>query len=44
MRLAEDCNKVVAAKFFPVDGPDGRQYPLCETDYFRRVGGSDGGR
>jgi hypothetical protein len=27
----------VAAKFFPVEGPEGRQYPLCETDYFRRL-------
>lgn len=27
----------MAAKFFPVDGPGGRQYPLCETDYFRRL-------
>lgn len=32
-----DCGKVVAAKFFPVDGPAGVQYPLCETDYFRRL-------
>jgi LIM domain len=29
---------VVASKFFPVDGDDGEgQYPLCETDYFRRL-------
>ncbi|EGG12495.1 uncharacterized protein MELLADRAFT_46530 [Melampsora larici-populina 98AG31] len=36
----QDCNKVVASKFFPVDaGLDGKtQYPLCETDYFRRLG------
>lgn len=33
----QDCNKIVAAKFFPVDGADGKQYPLCETDYFRRL-------
>ncbi|GAA5907653.1 uncharacterized protein JCM6883_001848 [Sporobolomyces salmoneus] len=35
----QDCNKVVAAKFFPIDSPDGsgRQVPLCETDYFRRL-------
>ena len=33
----QDCDKIVASKFFPVDGPDGRQYPLCETDYFRRL-------
>ncbi|KAF2105399.1 rho-type GTPase-activating protein-like protein [Lophiotrema nucula] len=32
-----DCNKIVASKFFPVpDKPPG-QYPLCETDYFRRL-------
>ncbi|KAI8451109.1 hypothetical protein BY996DRAFT_6432242 [Phakopsora pachyrhizi] len=36
----QDCGKVVASKFFPVDGgPDNKsQYPLCETDYFRRLG------
>ncbi|GAA5941120.1 hypothetical protein JCM1841_003063 [Sporobolomyces salmonicolor] len=35
----QDCNKIVAAKFFPIDSPDGsgRQLPLCETDYFRRL-------
>jgi hypothetical protein len=27
----------VASKFFPIDGPDGRQQPLCERDYFRRL-------
>ncbi|KAF2793125.1 RhoGAP-domain-containing protein [Melanomma pulvis-pyrius CBS 109.77] len=32
-----DCGKIVASKFFPVpDRPPG-QYPLCETDYFRRL-------
>ncbi|KAI4923594.1 uncharacterized protein J4E92_007568 [Alternaria infectoria] len=32
-----DCGKIVASKFFPVpDKPPG-QYPLCETDYFRRL-------
>lgn len=33
----QECGKVVASKFFPVpdEGPD--QYPLCETDYFRRL-------
>ncbi|KAI9798957.1 MAG: hypothetical protein M1833_004310 [Piccolia ochrophora] len=33
-----DCGQIVASKFFPVDdeGGDG-QYPLCETDYFRRL-------
>lgn len=34
----QDCGKVVASKFFPVDGVDGKQYPLCETDYFKRLG------
>ncbi|BGP32005.1 Rho-type GTPase activating protein Rga1 [Rhodotorula toruloides] len=34
-----DCGKMVAAKFFPIDASDGsgRQVPLCETDYFRRL-------
>ncbi|KAG9312979.1 hypothetical protein JVU11DRAFT_6416 [Chiua virens] len=32
-----DCGEVVAAKFFPIDGPDGKQQPLCERDYFRRL-------
>ncbi|KAG8735117.1 hypothetical protein FRC10_010969 [Ceratobasidium sp. 414] len=32
-----DCNSVVASKFFPIDGPDGRQQPLCERDYFKRL-------
>ncbi|EIN06077.1 RhoGAP-domain-containing protein [Punctularia strigosozonata HHB-11173 SS5] len=32
-----DCGTVVASKFFPIDGPDGKQYPLCERDYFRRL-------
>ncbi|GAB1518359.1 Rho-type GTPase activating protein Rga1 [Rhizoctonia solani] len=32
-----DCNSVVASKFFPIDGPDGRQHPLCERDYFKRL-------
>ncbi|KAF9735911.1 hypothetical protein PMIN06_012820 [Paraphaeosphaeria minitans] len=32
-----DCGKIVASKFFPVpDKPPG-QYPLCETDYFKRL-------
>lgn len=36
----QDCSKVVANKFFPVEAPDGsgKQLPLCETDYFRRLG------
>ncbi|KAJ6581386.1 hypothetical protein B0H19DRAFT_1114963 [Mycena capillaripes] len=32
-----DCGDVVASKFFPIEGPDGKQYPLCERDYFRRL-------
>ncbi|KAG8925888.1 hypothetical protein FRC02_009357 [Tulasnella sp. 418] len=33
----QDCNVVVASKFFPIEGPDGRQHPLCERDYFGRL-------
>lgn len=33
----QDCGDVVASKFFPIDGPDGKQQPLCERDYFRRL-------
>ncbi|CAE6466939.1 unnamed protein product [Rhizoctonia solani] len=33
----EDCDLMVASKYFPVDGPHGRQQPLCERDYFRRL-------
>ncbi|ROT37285.1 rho-type GTPase-activating protein [Sodiomyces alkalinus F11] len=34
-----DCGQIVASKFFPADDNDGEgQYPLCETDYFRRLG------
>ncbi|KAH8593548.1 hypothetical protein B0O99DRAFT_688384 [Bisporella sp. PMI_857] len=33
-----DCGSIVASKFFPVDEETGEgQYPLCETDYFRRL-------
>ncbi|CAG8983598.1 hypothetical protein HYALB_00004618 [Hymenoscyphus albidus] len=33
-----DCGQIVASKFFPVDEEEGEgQYPLCETDYFRRL-------
>ncbi|ETW79001.1 hypothetical protein HETIRDRAFT_323512, partial [Heterobasidion irregulare TC 32-1] len=32
-----DCGTVVASKFFPIDGNDGKQQPLCERDYFRRL-------
>ncbi|KAI4596224.1 hypothetical protein KJ359_005731 [Pestalotiopsis sp. 9143b] len=34
-----DCGSIVASKFFPAEDEDGSgQYPLCETDYFRRLG------
>ncbi|RWA11391.1 hypothetical protein EKO27_g3722 [Xylaria grammica] len=34
-----DCGQIVASKFFPADDEGtGDQYPLCETDYFRRLG------
>lgn len=32
-----DCNTVTASKFFPVEGPGGKQHPLCERDYFKRL-------
>ncbi|KAF9785167.1 hypothetical protein BJ322DRAFT_1006238 [Thelephora terrestris] len=32
-----DCGDVVASKFFPFEGPDGKQHPLCERDFFRRL-------
>ncbi|KAG0210955.1 hypothetical protein BGX28_008663 [Mortierella sp. GBA30] len=32
-----DCEQIVASKFFPITEPDGKQYPLCERDYFRRL-------
>lgn len=32
-----DCGDVVASKFFPIESPDGKQQPLCERDYFRRL-------
>ncbi|KAI0028670.1 hypothetical protein K488DRAFT_58020 [Vararia minispora EC-137] len=32
-----DCGDVVAQKFFPIEGQDGKQQPLCERDYFRRL-------
>ncbi len=35
----QDCGQIVASKFFPADdGLGTAQYPLCETDYFRRLG------
>src|SRR5258708_34772031 len=36
-QLLQDCGDVVATKSFPIDGPDGKQQPLCERDYFRRL-------
>jgi hypothetical protein len=36
--VIQDCGDIVASKFFPVDDENGGgQYPLCETDYFRRL-------
>ncbi|KAI7830734.1 hypothetical protein BC939DRAFT_392557 [Gamsiella multidivaricata] len=32
-----DCNQIVASKFFPITESDGKQYPLCERDYFKRL-------
>ncbi|OCK88488.1 rho-type GTPase-activating protein-like protein [Cenococcum geophilum 1.58] len=32
-----DCDRIVASKFFPVPDQPPNQYPLCETDYFRRL-------
>ncbi|KAF9392850.1 hypothetical protein CPB97_008441 [Podila verticillata] len=32
-----DCSEIVASKFFPITEQDGKQYPLCERDYFRRL-------
>lgn len=37
LTLVQDCGTVVASKFFPIDGQDGKQHPLCERDYFRRL-------
>ena len=36
MRL-HDYDDVVAAKFFPIDGPDSKQQPLFEMDYSCRL-------
>ncbi|KAG6041574.1 hypothetical protein E4U41_003470 [Claviceps citrina] len=34
-----DCGEIVASKFFPAEDEHGAgPYPLCETDYFRRLG------
>ena len=33
----QDCDKVVAQKFFPIEEGDG-MHPLCERDYFARLG------
>ncbi|KAF9427548.1 Rho-type GTPase-activating protein, partial [Podila epigama] len=32
-----DCKQIAASKFFPIKEVDGKQYPLCERDYFRRL-------
>ncbi|KXS18582.1 RhoGAP-domain-containing protein [Gonapodya prolifera JEL478] len=32
-----DCGQIVAQKFFASKGEDGKPFPLCETDYFRRL-------
>ncbi|KAF9354332.1 hypothetical protein BGX26_007833 [Mortierella sp. AD094] len=32
-----DCDRIVASKFFPITEPGGKQYPLCERDYFKRL-------
>ncbi|KIO25865.1 hypothetical protein M407DRAFT_24822 [Tulasnella calospora MUT 4182] len=32
-----DCNIIVASKFFPIEGSNGKQQPLCEKDYFKRL-------
>ena len=36
-QLLQDCGDVVASKFFPIDGSDGKKQPLCQKDYFRRL-------
>ncbi|KAI9098080.1 hypothetical protein DFS34DRAFT_97332 [Phlyctochytrium arcticum] len=33
----QDCQQVVAEKFFPHAGPDGSPQVFCEKDYFRRL-------
>ena len=35
--LLQDCGDVVTSKFLPIEGSDGKQHPLCERDYFRRL-------
>ena len=37
--IVKECGKIVAKSFFPVDSTagDGKQSPLCERDYFRRL-------
>ena len=37
LSIPQDCGDVVASKFFPIEGQDGKQHPLCERDYFRRL-------
>ena len=33
----QDCGDVVANKIFPIQDISGKQAPLCERDYFRRL-------
>ncbi|KAI8825178.1 uncharacterized protein EV422DRAFT_517767 [Fimicolochytrium jonesii] len=33
----QDCDQVVAEKFFPLTGADGQRQFFCEKDYFRRL-------
>ncbi|KAI7870235.1 hypothetical protein BDF14DRAFT_1776310 [Spinellus fusiger] len=33
-----DCNALVASQFFPFTTETGETFPLCERDYFRRLG------
>ncbi|KAI9292395.1 RhoGAP-domain-containing protein [Neoconidiobolus thromboides FSU 785] len=32
-----DCGDVVASKYVSITGQDGKQHPLCEKDYYRRL-------
>ncbi|KAG8928977.1 hypothetical protein FRC00_001584, partial [Tulasnella sp. 408] len=32
-----DCNTAVGSKFFPIEGSNGKQQPLYESDYFGRL-------
>ena len=37
LTTSNNCNTVVASKFFLINGPDGKQVSLSEWDYFRRL-------